>query len=105
MPIGGLRVTQLVKTVLIGMRFVCALGVFVDWQHDNAILRHQGIEITRSLNRDSARIRAINDWVYQNRGFGKMTIILWLLPSALLQFRFSSTAEIVRINPGLSEQC
>lgn len=71
MPIGGLRVTQFVKTVLIGMPFVCALGVFVDWQHDNAILRHQGIEITRDLNRDSARIRAINDWVYQNRGFGK----------------------------------
>jgi len=71
MPIGRFRDTRFLKTVLIGMPFVGALGIFVDWQHDNALLREQGIEITRHLPTDSARIQAINDWVYQHGGFGK----------------------------------
>jgi hypothetical protein len=51
--------------------FASALGVFADWQHDNALLRQQAVKITTNLNTDSARITAINDWVYQNQGFGK----------------------------------
>ncbi len=59
------------RTVLIVVPFASALGIFVDWQHDNALLRRQAVEITTNLSADSSRIRAINDWVYQNKGFGK----------------------------------
>ena len=66
MPIG-----RYLRTVLIALPFASALGVFADWQHDNALLRQQAVAITANLNTDSGRIRAINDWVYQNKGFGK----------------------------------
>ena len=66
-----MRIGRYLRTVLIVLPFAPALGVFVDWEHDNALLRAQGIEITGNLTKDSARIRAINDWVYQHRGFGK----------------------------------
>ncbi|MBV8507171.1 MAG: transglutaminase domain-containing protein, partial [Alphaproteobacteria bacterium] len=66
MPIG-----RYFRAVLIALPFASALGVFADWQHDNALLHHQAIKITKNLNTDSRRIRAINDWVYQNKGFGK----------------------------------
>ncbi len=59
------------RTVLIVLPFAPPLGVFVDWQHDNALLRQQAVEITTNLSTDSSRVRAINDWVYQNKGFGK----------------------------------
>ena len=59
------------RTVLIPLPFASALGVFLDWQHDNALLRQQAVKITANLNSDARRIRAINDWVYQNQGFGK----------------------------------
>ena len=66
MPIG-----RYLKTVLIALPFASALGVFADWQHDNALLHQQAVKITTNLNTNSGRIRAINDWVYQNKGFGK----------------------------------
>jgi hypothetical protein len=56
---------------LIALPFASALGVFADWRHDNALLHQQAVKITTNLNTDSGRIRAINDWVYQNKGFGK----------------------------------
>ena len=43
----------------------------MSWDKDNAVLRQKVIEITTGLDRDSARIIAINDWVYHNQGFGK----------------------------------
>jgi transglutaminase-like putative cysteine protease len=64
-------VDRYLRTVLIALPFGSALGVFVDWQHDNALLRQQAVEITANLSTDSGRIKAINDWVYQNKGFGK----------------------------------
>jgi hypothetical protein len=64
-------VDRYLRTVLIALPFGSALGVFVDWQHDNALLRQQAVEITANLSTDSGRIKAINDWVYQSKGFGK----------------------------------
>jgi len=71
MPIAGARAVRLFGTGLTAIPLASALGLFVDWQHDNAILRQQSIEITSNLNTDHARILAINDWVYHHRGFGK----------------------------------
>jgi len=48
-----------------------ALGLYVSWQSDNALLRSQAFSITEKLSIDSERIVAINEWVYHNQGFGK----------------------------------
>lgn len=50
---------------------LCAIGVFFIWQQDEAVLRQRAVVITENLNTDSARIRAVNDWVYHNQGFAK----------------------------------
>jgi Transglutaminase-like superfamily len=49
----------------------CAIGLFFNWQQDNAVLRKQALTITAHLDNDSARVRAVNDWVYHNKGFDK----------------------------------
>jgi len=49
----------------------CAIGLFFNWREDNALLRRQALAITAHLDTDSAKIRAVNDWVYHNQGFGK----------------------------------
>jgi hypothetical protein len=67
------RLRRFSARALIGASFAGALGLVVDWQIDNAALRHQAHEITKNLNTDSARIRAINDWVYAQGGFGQNT--------------------------------
>jgi Transglutaminase-like superfamily len=71
MVIGRFRVSRWLANLLTAIPFAGALGLFVDWQHDNAILQHQSIEITKNLHTDAERIRAINDWVYQNHGFAQ----------------------------------
>jgi hypothetical protein len=71
MPIREFRAPAFIKTALIVTPFACALGFFMDWENDNALLHRQVVETTRDLNTDSARIRAINDWVYGHGGFGK----------------------------------
>jgi hypothetical protein len=48
---------------------ICAISLYFNWQQDNAVLRRQALEITAHLDSDSARIRAVNDWVYHNKGF------------------------------------
>jgi hypothetical protein len=50
---------------------LCAIGLFLSWRQDEAVLRLQTMAITRNLNIDSSRIRAVNDWVYHNKGFAK----------------------------------
>lgn len=50
---------------------LCAIGVFLTWQQDEVALRLQAEAITKNLNTDSARIHAINDWVFHNKGFAK----------------------------------
>jgi len=49
----------------------CAIGLFFNWQQDNALLQKQARAITEHLHINSARIRAVNDWVYHNKGFAK----------------------------------
>jgi len=50
---------------------LCAIGLYLDWQRDNAILHLKSIEITTGLNTDAARIHSVSDWVYHSRGFDK----------------------------------
>jgi hypothetical protein len=50
---------------------ICAISLYFNWQQDNAVLRRQTLAITAHLDSDSARIRAVNDWVYHNKGFDK----------------------------------
>jgi transglutaminase-like putative cysteine protease len=50
---------------------ICAISLYFNWQQDNAVLRKQALAITAHLDSDSARIRAVNDWVYHNKGFDK----------------------------------
>ena len=50
---------------------ICAISLYFNWQQDNAVLRRQALAIAAHLDSDSARIRAVNDWVYHNQGFGK----------------------------------
>ena len=60
------------KNILIlagAIPLACAIGLFFDWQRDNAVLRKQAMAVTAGLDYDSARIRAVNDWVYHNKGF------------------------------------
>jgi hypothetical protein len=71
MPTARIRAKNWLKTILTALPFAGALGLFVDWQHDNAILHQQAVTITKNLPADSARIHAINDWVYHHHGFGK----------------------------------
>jgi hypothetical protein len=71
MPMRVFRTPKLLQKVFLALPFACALGIFFDWRHDNALLHEQVINITRNLETDSERIRAVNDWVYQNKGFGK----------------------------------
>lgn len=54
-----------------GISLACSAGLFFGWQYDNSVIRRQATEITANLTTDSARIHAINDWVYHNQGFGK----------------------------------
>ena len=48
---------------------ICAISLYFNWQQDNAVLRRQALAITAHLDSDSERIRAVNDWVYHNKGF------------------------------------
>jgi hypothetical protein len=50
---------------------LCAIGVFFTWHQDEVVLRLQAEAITKNVNTDSARIHAINDWVFHNKGFLK----------------------------------
>ncbi len=51
--------------------FACAVELFFDWRHDDSVLHRQAMAITAGIDRDSRRIRAVNDWVYHNKGFAK----------------------------------
>jgi hypothetical protein len=67
----GLRFFATTWFILTAIPFACALGLFVDWQHDNAIIHQQAIMITWNLSTDSTRIHSVNEWVYHNQGFDK----------------------------------
>jgi hypothetical protein len=58
--------------ILVGtIPLACAIALFLNWQQDNALLQKQARAITAHLHINSARIRAINDWVHRNKGFAK----------------------------------
>ena len=59
------------KLGLAAIPLVFGLGLSMSWDNDNAVLRQKAMEVTAGLDRDSARIIAINDWVYYNQGSGK----------------------------------
>jgi hypothetical protein len=48
---------------------LCAIALFLSWHQDEVVLRKQAIMITENVSIDSARIRAVNNWVYHNKGF------------------------------------
>jgi hypothetical protein len=49
----------------------CAVGIWLSWVNDNAILRENAVAVTAGLSSDSTKISAINHWVYLNQGFTK----------------------------------
>ena len=49
--------------------FSCAIALFLSWYDDEMVLRQEAMAITENLHTDSARIRAVNNWVYHNKGF------------------------------------
>ena len=50
---------------------VCAIGIWSSWVNDNAVLREKAVAVTAGLTEPSAKISAINHWVYRNQGFRK----------------------------------
>ena len=54
---------------LAAIPLICAISLYFNWRQDNAVLRRQALAITAHLDSDSARIQAVNDWVYHNKGF------------------------------------
>src|SRR5215469_5532110 len=65
------RSSRILVLIAGAITFACAIGLFFNWQEDNAVLRTQAMAITAQIHTDSARIRAVNDWVYHNKGFAK----------------------------------
>ncbi len=73
---GARRLRGSVRFGLIGaiLAVIPLAGAIAIWSSrlaDNAILRTQAMAVTKGLTRASARIWAVNDWVYHNQGFGK----------------------------------
>ena len=55
--------------VLSAILIACAVAIWVSWLNDNAVLRDKAIAVTNGLTTVSAKIIAINQWVYRNQGF------------------------------------
>src|SRR5215471_668484 len=47
----------------------CAMAIWMSWLNDNAVLREAAMAVTRDLTTPSAKIIAINHWVYHNQEF------------------------------------
>src|SRR5438105_2584051 len=48
-----------------------AVGIWLSWVNDNAVLREKAIAVTAGLTTASAKISVVNHWVYRNQGFAK----------------------------------
>ena len=57
--------------VIAAIPAACAISIWYSWVGDNAILREKALAITAGVTSASARIVAVNHWVYHNQGFGK----------------------------------
>jgi len=71
---GGSRLQSCLRfgragTMLAVIPFGLAVAVWSSWVGDSAVLKGRALAVTAGLTSDSARIRAINDWVYNNQGF------------------------------------
>jgi hypothetical protein len=47
----------------------CAMAIWVSWLNDNTVVREKAMAVTTDLTTPSAKIIAINHWVYRNQGF------------------------------------
>ncbi len=56
---------------IIALPLAGSAGLLADWRHDNSVIGQEAQKITANLKSDSARIVAVNDWVYHHQGFGK----------------------------------
>jgi hypothetical protein len=56
---------------IVALPLAGAAGLLEDWRHDNSVIGREAQKITANLTSDSARIVAVNDWVYHHQGFGK----------------------------------
>jgi hypothetical protein len=57
--------------MLAAIPVACAIGMWVSWLDDNAVLRERATSVTAGLSTASAKTSAINHWVYRNQGFTK----------------------------------
>lgn len=57
--------------VIIALPLAGSAGLLADWRYDNSVIGLEAKKITANLNSDSARIIAVNNWVYHHQGFGK----------------------------------
>jgi hypothetical protein len=57
--------------MLAAIPIICAIAVWISWLSDNAVLRERAMAVTAGLTTASAKISAINHWVYRNQGFTK----------------------------------
>jgi hypothetical protein len=69
--LGSRRWPKRVCIAAAAIPFAFSTALFADWQYDNSVIRRQAAEITANLSQDSARIVAVNHWVYNHQGFGK----------------------------------
>ena len=67
---GSWRFTR-IAAIFAAVPLACAVAVWSSRASDEAILRDKALTITAGLTSTSARIWAINDWVYHNQGFAK----------------------------------
>ena len=65
----GLSSFALSALVLSAILIASAVAIWVSWLNDNAVLRDKAIAVNNGLTTVSAKIIAINQWVYRNQGF------------------------------------
>src|ERR1700745_2782588 len=57
--------------MLAAIPIICASVMWVSWLNDNSVLRERALAVAAGLTTGSAKIIAINHWVYRNQGFTK----------------------------------
>ena len=75
MPSSGferfLRNAQVLSFCAAAALLMISSAIYFDWTRDNAVLRRQALEVTRSARNTSDAIAALNHWVYRDGGFAK----------------------------------
>jgi hypothetical protein len=60
-----------IAAVLALIPLAAAIVTWRSWVGDNELLRERAVSVTAGLSGDAARIRAVNDWAYQDLSDGK----------------------------------